>query len=104
MTEQIHIGDIGTVFKVLITDENGDALNISTATTKQIIFRKPGNRGTLTVDADFTTDGSDGYIQYAIVDGDLDTFGVWQIQAKVITPQFTNYSEIDDFRVRANNT
>jgi hypothetical protein len=39
--DQIHLGDIGTEFQVRILDENKAVVNVASATTKSIIFKKP---------------------------------------------------------------
>ncbi len=103
MAENIHVGDIGTVFEITIVDDNDAAIDISTATTLQIIFKKPNNRGTLTKTATFTNSGTDGKLEYATISGDLDTAGLWYIQGKVVEATYTNSSEIDSFLVEANN-
>ena len=41
MTCAIHQNDIGKVIKIQISYCDNNAINISTATTKQILFKKP---------------------------------------------------------------
>lgn len=102
MSNNIHVGDIGTLFKVRIIDDVlGTPIDISAATTKKIIFVK-SNKSRLSVDADFTTDGTDGYIEYSTQSGDLDQAGSWRIQGKTIGSTYTNSSEIDSFLVYKN--
>lgn len=102
MSTNIHQGDIGTVFTVTIIDDTTSAaIDVSTATTKQIIFRKP-DKSLLTATATFTTDGSDGKITYSTVSGDLSQPGLWKIQGKVIAPTFTNSTENSTFNVKKN--
>lgn len=103
MSENIHIGDVGTIFKIKIVDDDSVAIDISDATTKQIIFLKPGRRASVTQTATFTTDGTDGYIEYQTVADDLDKAGLWKIQGKVIGPTYTNSSETWPFLVKVNN-
>ena len=67
---EIHKNDIGTVFKVTIKD-SAAVVNVSTATTKQIILKKPSGTK-LTKDASFFTDGSDGIITYTTVRGNVE--------------------------------
>ena len=77
-TEEIHVGDIGTIFEVTFKD--GTAIvDISGATIKNIIFCKPDGTK-VTKAGTFTTDGTDGLLQYTIVTGDLNLQGVWKIQ------------------------
>lgn len=84
MESEIHIGDIGTVFLVTVQD-NGLAVDISTATTKELCLRKPD--GTLlTKNADFNTDGVDGKLKYTTISGDLDAAGNWILQIHIVMP------------------
>ena len=59
---EIQQNDIGTKF--LVTIKDGDsAVDISGASTKQIIIKKPSGE-TLTNSASFNSDGTDGKIYY----------------------------------------
>ena len=79
--DKIQVGDIGTAFRIRVMDD-GVLVDISSCTTKHIIFKKPD--GTVVIeDADFYTDGTDGYMQYVAVTGDLDQAGKWKIQGYV---------------------
>lgn len=92
--------DIGTVFEVIIKD--GTAIvDISGATTKQIIFKK-ANGETVTKTATFKTDGTDGKIQYTTVTNDLDVEGTWEIQAFVILASGEWMSDVSRFVVNRN--
>ena len=100
MSDQIHENDIGTVFIVYIT-EDGVAVPLGTATTKEIRFRKPTGIQAIK-DAEFVTDGSDGGLKYTTVTDDLTPAGVWQIQGRAVLPNGTWSSEVDEFRVHEN--
>jgi hypothetical protein len=80
-----NLGDIGTIFRKTIKDQDGVVVNISTATTKELIFTKPDGTQ-LTKTAVYTTDGTDGKIQYVAVAGDLDLEGKWGYHGHVIIP------------------
>lgn len=80
----IYKGDIGTIFRATVTD-NATPKDISSATLKQLIFLKP-DRTKLTKTAAFTTDGSDGKIQYTTILNDLDQVGRYVIQGYIETP------------------
>ena len=68
------------LLQVKIVD-NGAAVDISGATTKNIILTDPsGNSSDNT--ADFATDGSDGVIEFQCVAGTLDEVGRWKIQGE----------------------
>ena len=95
--EQAHVNDIGTIFRVTVYDTTSSGgtsvADISTAST---------NGTTFTRAAVFTTDGSDGDIQYISVDGDLDGAGTWNLQAYVVTPAGTWNTDVGSFRVYEN--
>jgi len=98
--DEIHVGDVGTVFEITVQD-GGSVIDISSATTKDIIFEKP-DRTNLTKTGSFTTDGTDGKIRYTTAADDLDAVGVWQIQAKIVMPSGTWHTNIGEFRVHRN--
>ena len=97
-TIYVHNGDIGTIFRLTITDTSGTAIDVSTAMTKYINFQDPsGVRMQKT--ASFYTDGTDGKIQYTTVSGDIDSVGTWQIQGWVETSLGKFWTEKDSFKV-----
>lgn len=98
---EIYVNDWGTVFEVTLVDENDAAIDVSLATTQEIRFRKPD--GVMDVQTSvFTTDGTDGKIEYTTVAGDLDVAGRWSIQGHVILPTGDWQSAIGEFHVREN--
>lgn len=100
MSQEIHVGDVGTIFEVTVTD-SGVAVDISAATTKQIIFAKPD--GTIVVkDAVFVGTGTDGKLKYTTIANDLDLKGDWRLQVKVVLPSGTWKSDIQEFKVYLN--
>ena len=96
-TEEIHVGDIGTQFTLTISDA-GKAVDLSSATTKQIIFRKP-DAVKLTKTAEFVTDGTNGQVKYLSISGDLDLAGFWRVQAHVVLPTGEWSSSVEMFEV-----
>lgn len=91
MLEQINVrrlemivGDIGGTIRLSVRGGSGVS-DISSATTKEIKLQKP-DETVLTKSAVFTTDGTDGLIEYVTVDGDIDQKGDWRVQAHIITP------------------
>lgn len=99
---EIHLGDIGTEFRVTIKDQNGDAKNIATASTKTFKFKKPDDT-VVTKTATFYTDGSDGILTWSTTAvGDLDQLGIWNLQAYIVQGGSTNHSDITDFTVWPN--
>lgn len=97
----IQVGNIGTVFRLTIKDCDGTAVNVSAASAKQIVFKTPSGV-VKTRTASFTTDGTDGKIQYATAGSDLDEAGVWRMQALVTIGGGTFYSSVVEFTVKAN--
>lgn len=99
MAQEIHVQDIGTVFRATFVEDS--AINISSASTKQFIFKKPS--GTLlTVNGSFYTDGTDGILQYTTVSGDLNESGIWKLQGYVVIGSNQHHSDIYTFTVHAN--
>ncbi len=102
MADNIHIGDIGTIFTVTIKDEDGTVVDVSTDSTQEIICAKP-NGDTVTQTSSFTTDGTDGKIQFTTTAaGDLDKKGKWHLQGKVVITAGTWRTNIGHFKVFAN--
>lgn len=104
--EQAHVNDIGTIFRVTVYDTTStgasEVANISSATTRHLIFGRPDGT-TFTKSAVFTSDGSDGKIEYASVDGDLNKAGTWSIQAYVALSGGGSWnSSVGNFRVFEN--
>ena len=93
----IKVGDIGTVFKITLTDSNG-IVDISVASTMNINFRK-GNSNTISRTAVHTTDGTDGKLQYTTIAGDLDVSGDWKMEAFIVLPSGSWTSNCIDFKV-----
>ena len=97
---EIHTYDIGTVFEVTLLDTDV-AVDVSAASSKEIIFLKPDGTS-VTKTAEFGTTGIDGIIKYTTIEDDLDTVGGWKLQAKVTLPTGTWSSDISKFKVYSN--
>lgn len=80
---QVQEDFIGLIFRATVKDENGDAIDLSGASTKELHFEAPSGAGK-EMTAAFYTDGTDGVIQYTTVSGDLDEDGTWSVQAYVV--------------------
>lgn len=95
----IHVGDVGTIFRVTVVETDGvTAIPVDTATEKKIYFQK--SDGTRVVqDAEFVTDGSDGKIQYVSQTGDVDISGTWLMQGYVEIAEGKFFSEAVRFLV-----
>lgn len=100
MAAEIHIEDIGTQFIITIND-GSVAVDLSTASTKQIIFRKPSG-SKITKNASFVNTGSDGKIKYTTLSGDLDEAGYWKIQVYLVIGSNSWKTDMMIFRVYPN--
>ena len=101
MADNVHIGDVGTIFRLTIKDQDGTVVDISSATTQEIIFQKPDGTS-FTKTSVFTSDGTNGQTKYISVDGDLNVKGLWHIQAHVIISAGEWHSSIKHFKVKPN--
>lgn len=98
---ELHLGDTNFVFLVTVTEDCA-AIDISAATRKVITFLKPSGEY-VEKTATFTSDGTDGKIQYATVSGDIDEVGLWKIQAIVELGSGSLYhSSVKSFKVMHN--
>ena len=97
----VQLGDIGVTFILTIYD-GASVLDVSGASTKQIMFSNPA--GTVTTKtASFTTTGTDGKIQWVTTDAqDLASTGTWSIQGKVVIGSATYRTNVTNFAVAAN--
>lgn len=103
LTDKIFVNDIGTVFRATIK-EDGAIVDVSSAiATKQFSFQPPDGVSFIR-SATFTTDGTDGQIEYATVDDDLSVGGEWKLQAFIILTAWTGHSDIIEFKVYDNLT
>ena len=100
---EIHIGDIGTIFEVTLMDDL-DIVPIANASVMQIVFVKPDEAKTKVINtAVLSGDGSDGKMRFiTTVVGDLDIKGTWKIQGKVTLPTGSWSTDIDKFKVHEN--
>lgn len=74
-------GAYGQTHAVTLKDFSGTAQDVSTYTTKQVIFRSPDGKKTITCTGAFASDGSDGIITWSFSSGSpLDRQGIWQGQ------------------------
>ncbi|MFA5753716.1 MAG: hypothetical protein WC910_11660, partial [Bacteroidales bacterium] len=65
----IHNGDIGTVIRLTITeDDDTTAVDVSGASVKKFYFLKPDNTKE-NVDAEFDSTGADGKLKYTTIAG-----------------------------------
>ena len=101
--KEIHINDVESLFRVrIVDDDETTSIDISTATIKKFKFLKPD--GTiLVVDAEFLTNGSDGFLIYETVESDLNVVGIWILQGYVEFASGRKYhTSIAEFKVKEN--
>lgn len=103
MPSEIHVSDVGTAFTITVKDEDDAVVDISSASTLQIIFKKPDG-STLVKTATLSGDGTDGKMEYTTVSGDLDDDGTWEIQGFVDLGSTSFYTNISTFKVYRNLT
>lgn len=95
----IHVGDIGTVFIVTIK-EGGVVKPISAATGMEFVFERP-DKTSFVKDGVWTTDGTDGKVEYTTEDGTiLDQAGQWDFQVVLTFPNGQWTSSKMRFHVR----
>lgn len=101
-TETVQLGAIGA--NIIVTVEEDDAIvNLSTVTTKNLVFKKP-NGVSVTKTASFFTDGTDGKLKYSTESGFLDKAGEWKVQADLVFPSgYDGPTEVGSFQVLPNN-
>ena len=103
MASEIHQDDVGTRFLITVKDD-GSLVNISGVSggsIHQVSFRKPSDT---VIDRNATLQdyGISGVMHYDSVAGDLDEAGVYKLQAKVVIPSGTYYTDIYTFKVHSN--
>jgi hypothetical protein len=82
MNEIIYVGEVGTIFELIIRDKNKTAIDISTATVMKFYFLKPDGTK-MAKDGFLADDGKDGIMHYKSVAGDISVAGKWLIQGWV---------------------
>ena len=83
----IYAGNWGHTHTITVTDEDGDIVDVSGATTKEIVFQRRGG-SEITKEATFVTDGTDGQLRYTVESGEEETVdrvaGSWSRWAHVV--------------------
>lgn len=70
--KKIKVGDVGTVYRLLVKKEDGTVFDISTATTMKLKVKKVDGTE-IERTCSHTTDGTDGLMQYKVLQADVDT-------------------------------
>lgn len=105
--DEIHVGDIGTIFRALITD-CGTPVDLSTASQLLACFDPPDNDAftrTMTFVSTVSSgagDGSDGFIEYTSITSDLFVGGCWEWQTQVTIVAGRFHTNVASFEVFPN--
>jgi len=94
---KIKVGDIGTVFEMTLTDQDG-VVDITAASTLEFNFKEPDD-STWTATATLSSGGADGKMKYAFIADDLDNAGVWHAEAFIVLASGSWTSDCVDFEV-----
>lgn len=97
----VRVGD-NTTFKITLKGQDGNAIDVSTATTITFKFLKPKQKSgdTVSKSGTLTNDGTDGIVQHIAADDLLDTEGIWEVQVYILLSDGTDFhSNINKFRV-----
>lgn len=97
---EIHKGDVGTVFTATIKD-SGTAIDLSASLTKYFVLRKPDSTLT-TITANFVGSGTSGGINFTSTSSHFDTTGVYKLQAYISDGTKTWRTDIYEFFVYPN--
>lgn len=98
--DEIHVGDTPTLEHTI--RDGSVIVDISSATTNQIILLKPDGTTKLTKAGSFTTNGTDGKTDYTAITSDLDVKGTWKTQAFIVLSDGTWHTDIKEFNVFPN--
>ena len=103
MSSEIHQDDVGTRFLITVKDDGlpVDISGVSGGSVHQLSFRKPSDT---VIDRNATLQdyGISGVMYYDTIAGDLDEAGMYKMQAKVVIPSGTFYTDIYTFKVHSN--
>jgi len=81
--------------------ENGVAISIASASTKNFKVLKPSG-SVVTWAGSFVTDGTDGKLKYVTLTNDLDELGVYRFQVEFVIGSFNGRTEVGEFTVQEN--
>lgn len=91
------VGDFGLKIVITVVKADGSPRDVSASTAMNVILRKP-DKSTVAKTAAFTTDGTDGRLEYSIEDASvLDVAGKWTARGQVTTSTVQSYKteEVD---------
>lgn len=80
--DRINLGEPATI--EFTVKEDGVVKDISAATVVELKFTQGETEQVVT--AALKTDGTDGIIRYVVTANDLNAVGVWEVRARITTP------------------
>lgn len=84
---EIHVGDTGVALRFTVVDETDTAIDLSGATTKDVLLKPPNGGALKTFAGAFVDDGTDGELEYVTaLAADLDVAGTWGRQIHLVLP------------------
>ena len=87
MSSSIQENTIGAPLTFTVLEPaSTQAMDISLASVKNLIFKKPNGVRITKTNVPFATDGTDGKLKYITIDGDLAPAGKWAVQAYIVKP------------------
>lgn len=98
--EDVTVGDYGFEGRLCIL-QRGVAQDISGFTTLQYVLHSFKTKVDKTVDVNFLTDGTDGWLSYTFAQGDIDASGRWRVRALVSNTDKRLTSGWHNFEVEA---
>lgn len=89
----VRVGDLGVTLQ-LTCQEGGSALDVSSATTKQIKLKRP-DTSVVTYTASFVGDGTDGQIEATTATGTSDFAkpGTYQVYARLVIGSWDGHTD-----------
>ena len=99
---EVQVDTFGWDLDLRMVDDQGSSIDISAATTREFMAKRPSVDIPFTMAASFITDGTDGKLRHVVVVNEINVIGTWQIQSHVIMPGVELFSEILFFEVKAN--
>lgn len=97
MAQEIHIGDVGTLYIATIKD-GSSIVDISSATDLKLVFKRPDGSVQEKTGSLFT-DGTDGKVYYRAQSGFHDQVGDWEVQGQATIGEWSGRSDVHEFTV-----
>lgn len=102
MNPDIHVGDIGTAMVFQVVDQSNNIVDLSSASAMQVILKAPSWSSGQAFTAVWSTNGTDGKMQYVSIASTFSEPGTWQAQVYFAIGGGAWKSDIVKFKVKAN--